>query len=141
MSCGVGCRCSSDPAWLWLWHRLVATAPIQPLTWEHPYTVGAALKRQKQKKNPQNTVQKDLMPTTALTCGPRGVILQSPRLRSCSKWTAALEAVPRGLWTDSNQSRGERQRWPCSGSAHFLGCPGGDGVCAEGSLRSPNVYT
>ena len=52
MSCGVGCRCSSDPAWLWLWHSLVATAPIQPLTWEHPYTVGMALKRQKQKKNP-----------------------------------------------------------------------------------------
>jgi len=34
MSCGVGCRCGSDPALLWLWRRLVAMAPIQPLAWE-----------------------------------------------------------------------------------------------------------
>ena len=27
MSCGVGCRCSSDPVLLWLWHRPAATAP------------------------------------------------------------------------------------------------------------------
>jgi len=38
---------------LWLWHRLAATAPITPLTWETPYAVGAAqeiAKRQKKKK-------------------------------------------------------------------------------------------
>jgi len=34
-SCGVG---------------VVATAPIQPLAWELPYATGAALKRQKKKK-------------------------------------------------------------------------------------------
>ena len=28
VSCGVGCRCGSDPELLWLWLRLVATAPI-----------------------------------------------------------------------------------------------------------------
>ena len=27
---------------LWLWCRLAATAPIQPLAWEPPYAVGAA---------------------------------------------------------------------------------------------------
>ena len=42
MSCGVGCRRGSDPALLWLWHRPVATAPIQPLAWEPPYAAGAA---------------------------------------------------------------------------------------------------
>ena len=26
--CGVGCRCSSDLAWLWLWHKLAAVALI-----------------------------------------------------------------------------------------------------------------
>ena len=31
MSCGVGCRHSSDPALLWLWRRPAATAPIGPL--------------------------------------------------------------------------------------------------------------
>ena len=30
MSCGVGRRCGSDPALLWLWLRLAATAPIRP---------------------------------------------------------------------------------------------------------------
>ena len=52
MSCGVGCRCGSDPALLWLWRRLAATAPIRPLAWEPPYAVGAAQEKAKrQKKN------------------------------------------------------------------------------------------
>ena len=50
MSCGVGSRHSSDPMLLWLWQRPVATAPIQPLAWEPPYVMGAALKRPKQTK-------------------------------------------------------------------------------------------
>ena len=47
MSCGIGRRCSSDLALLWLWSRLAATAPVQPLAWDPPYAVGVALKRQK----------------------------------------------------------------------------------------------
>ena len=43
MSCGVGRRRGLDPALLWLWHRLVATAPLRPLAWEPPYAVGGAL--------------------------------------------------------------------------------------------------
>ena len=39
-----------DPILLWLWCRPAATAPIWPLAWELPYTVGAALKRQKQRE-------------------------------------------------------------------------------------------
>ena len=45
MSCGVGRRHSSDPLLLWLWCRLAAAAPIQPLAWELPYAIGAAIKR------------------------------------------------------------------------------------------------
>ena len=33
-SCGVGHRCDSNLALLWLWHRLAVTAPIGPLAWE-----------------------------------------------------------------------------------------------------------
>ena len=47
MSCGVGRRHGWDPAFLWLWCRLAATAPIPPLAWEFPYAAGAALKRHK----------------------------------------------------------------------------------------------
>jgi len=44
MSCGVGCRCGSDPALLWLWHRPAAVALIRSLAWELPYATGTALK-------------------------------------------------------------------------------------------------
>ena len=50
VSCGVGRKCGSDPTWLWLWLRLAAVAPIQPLARELPYAVGVALKRPKKKK-------------------------------------------------------------------------------------------
>ena len=50
MSCGAGCRCGLNLAWLWLWRRSVATAPIQRLAWEPLYAAGVAIKRQKKKK-------------------------------------------------------------------------------------------
>ena len=41
-----------DPVLLWLWCRLAAAAPNQPLAWELPYATGAAVKKQnKQTKN------------------------------------------------------------------------------------------
>ena len=61
MSCGVGCRCSSDPALLWLWRKLAATTPIRALAWEPPYAAGAALemaKSQKQKKKKKKKKKK-----------------------------------------------------------------------------------
>ena len=50
MTCGVGCRRSSDSVLLWLWHRPEATALIRPLAWEPPYAAGAALEKTKKKK-------------------------------------------------------------------------------------------
>ena len=50
MSCGAGCRCDSDLALLWLWHRPEATGPIRPLAWEPPYAEGVALEKTKKKK-------------------------------------------------------------------------------------------
>ena len=50
MSCGVGHRHGSDSVLLWVWRRLAATVPIEPLAWEPPYAVSAALKRQKDQK-------------------------------------------------------------------------------------------
>ena len=70
MSCGVGHRHGLDLALLWLWHRLAATAPIRLLAWEPPYEAGAALKRQKNKKqktNPQIQKTKNLGEEEPLT--------------------------------------------------------------------------
>ena len=54
---------------LWLWHRLAATAPIQPLAWDPPYAVGEALKRQKNKIYATNITTRSLwMQYLILTC-------------------------------------------------------------------------
>ena len=47
MSYDVGHRRGSDPALLWLWRRLAATATIRPLAWEPLYAEGAALEKAK----------------------------------------------------------------------------------------------
>ena len=49
VSCGEGLRHSSDPLLLWLYHRPAATAPIQTLAWELPYTASTDLKKKKKK--------------------------------------------------------------------------------------------
>ena len=59
MSCGVGCRRGSDPALLRLWHRPVATAPIQPLAWKPPYAAGAAQAMAKKKKKEKKKKRKE----------------------------------------------------------------------------------
>ena len=46
-SCSIGRGCVSDLALLWLWHRMAAAAPVQPLAWELPYAVGAVTKKKK----------------------------------------------------------------------------------------------
>ena len=50
MNCGVVCRHSWDLAWLWLWHRPAAAAPIQPPAWELPYAKGVVLKKKKKER-------------------------------------------------------------------------------------------
>ena len=58
VNCGIGHRRSLDPVLLWLWHRLVTTALTGLLAWEPPYTAGAALKRQKDKKKIKIKIKK-----------------------------------------------------------------------------------
>ena len=50
MSCCVARRHGLDLALLWLWHRLGAAAPIQPVAWELAHAVGVALKSKSKKK-------------------------------------------------------------------------------------------
>ena len=51
VSCSVGRRCGLGLALLWLWCRLVATAPIRPLAWEPPYATGAAYGGKKKRQD------------------------------------------------------------------------------------------
>ena len=57
MSCGVGHRCGSDLALLWLWRRLAAAAPIHPLAWEIPYAASLAQKAKKKEKKKKRFIQ------------------------------------------------------------------------------------
>ena len=57
MSWGVGRRCGSDLALLWLWCRPADTAPIQLLAWKPSYAEGAALKRQKTKNKKKTNAE------------------------------------------------------------------------------------
>ena len=85
MSCGVGRRCSSDPVLLWLWP--VATAPIQPLAWEHPYAAGAAQeiakkKSQKIKKNKKMTSNLENESGCRITAAPCCVLSRHNKRKS-----------------------------------------------------------
>ena len=61
MSCGIGLRCGSDLALLWLWRRPAAIALIRPLAWEPPNAMGSALKRQKDQKKKKKKKEKTHM--------------------------------------------------------------------------------
>ena len=74
LSSGVGRRCSSDPAFLWLQCRMAAVAPIQPLAWELSYLSYAAvvaLKNKNKNKTPKTKNQKSPHTHGLLVVGPR----------------------------------------------------------------------
>ena len=50
VNCGVGRKCDLDPAWLWLWCRPAAVAPLGPLAWEPPCAAGEAQGHSKKTK-------------------------------------------------------------------------------------------
>ena len=58
LSCGLGHRHGSGLALLWLWCRPAAAAPFQPLGWEFPYAMGAALKSKKEKERKKEKKKK-----------------------------------------------------------------------------------
>ena len=58
VSCGVGRRCGSDPALLWLWCRPVSAALIRPLAWEPPYAMSATLEKDKKTKKEEEVKMK-----------------------------------------------------------------------------------
>ena len=50
VSYSLSSRHGVDPVLLWLWCRLAAAAPIQPIAWELPHATSLALKSKKKKK-------------------------------------------------------------------------------------------
>ena len=46
---------------LWLWRRLAAAAPIQPLVWKLPDAMGVALKDKRKKKKEKKKKKKSVI--------------------------------------------------------------------------------
>ena len=67
VSYGVGLRCSSDAALLWLWCRQGAAAPIQPLAWELPCAADEAQGKKKKKMEVLDKLSKGIL--TAIIYG------------------------------------------------------------------------
>ena len=97
MSCGRGHRRGSDPAllWLWLWHRLLATALVGSLAREPSYAVSMDLKRQKdQKKKKKKTYQIQTLLRICLRSQANEWQTQA-RILSCRIQLIPVRALPR----------------------------------------------
>ena len=104
MSCGVGHRCVSDTALLWLWCRLAGVAPIQPPAWESPYALVVALKskakQNKETKTPKNkqtkTPGRPNQPTENHGCGDSHLML--PKTNRTDLLWAPISKVRMSIW-------------------------------------------
>ena len=93
-----------DPVLLWLWCRLVSTAPIRPLAWEPPYAASMALKRQNTHTKKAGDCTGTLHTTKGwanhLSCPslaqPLDPPLSSPHIRSQLASTPPLPASKQG---------------------------------------------
>ena len=101
MSCGVGRRCGSDPALLWLWSGPVATALVRPLAWEPLYATGVALEKAKRQKTNKQTNKK-----TSLLGGLLSILVHLVKGNDClpeSRLPVEKEERERTLFTDFSQ--------------------------------------
>ena len=97
MGCGVGRRHSWDLAWLWLWCRLAATALIHPLAWELPHAAGAALKKQKKRKEGRKREREEGRKEEE-RCGINNDLTPLPAKFAGRIWTRAWGTLRLGPW-------------------------------------------
>jgi len=125
MSCGVGCRCGSNPVLLWLWCRPAATALSQPLAWDFPYAMGGILKKDK-------TKTKTKKPHQLLYMRIRVRSLASlSRLRIWRRWkmwlgpSVVVAVVPGNFHMQQVRLLKERKKKKKESNCSCLGCLGG----------------
>ena len=118
---------------LWLWCRLVATAPIQPLAWapiqplawEPPYAAGVALKRQKKKKKERkqrNKHSEEIRLTAKSLQGSDPRRGEQRQVLTVSQELDQGRASGQGVWEASSQpsSQDLTERSGCAPSAEAI---------------------
>ena len=109
-----------DPAWLWLWCKPAAVAPIRPPAWEPPHAMGVALKTKNKKKTKQ-----EKRPTSHLQGAHSPCLSPSEHgLHSLGLMGTAAGIRPT-LWKDARKTRGSRRP----------GVHGQAALCAQGPHR------
>ena len=98
MSCGVGCRCGSDPELLWLWRRPVAMAPIRLLAWETSTCRRGGLRNSKKTKKKKKSVDRRNPTQTILTWASEdpdfNLLHQGPLIGSQGDRAPYLQVLP-----------------------------------------------
>ena len=106
VGCGVGRRCSLDPALLWLWCRPAAVALTRSLAQEPPYAPGTALKSKKKRGggfNFQGTLGGELPGQAVMGIWPPDTTILHPWYRHHgfrARWRVAPKGRGRGAGTD-----------------------------------------
>ena len=143
-SCGVGHRCGSDPALLWLWCRPTTVAPIRPLAWELPSAADAALKRSKKKKK-MNMFKMERRPIAPATFKVSAKVVPFWQLFPKSKvlpLTLSLSTfINRSCWLPSNLSHHPSQPLDNIGQAGIWAPPSFLTSALLPSLPSPLTCT
>ena len=101
---GVGHRCDSDPALLWLWHRLAAAAPIWPPCLGTSICLGCGPKKTKQKQKQKQNLRSNsfflMLPSFTLFFMLCIMMTLRPPIFSSCKQTCvfpAIETLPERL--------------------------------------------
>ena len=118
MSCGVDCRCASDPALLWLGCRPTATAPVGPLAWELPYALGVTLKSKKTKKryndmySPCDRILQNNFTASKVPCAPPKALVTADdnSLQILARLLWALLSIRPQPWSIKTMKEGHTRK-------------------------------